>query len=150
MPFQSNLNCGLAIKKNSVDAVLAHFSLYTLSDPAVRAQVLRDVKEALKPGGTLALVNPSITYDAKNIIRESLGSDKAQNKAGRFWIKKCLLYPLTLHFGLKFIERQLQEEFWKSYTLEEMIAEAKAAGFEIVRTQTVYANSAYLLVGKTD
>ncbi len=148
LTFQSNLNHGLPVRKNSADAALAHFSIYTLSEPAVRARVLGDIKEALKPGGRLVMVNPSKTYDAKNIIRESLKWHKASNEVGRFWIKKYLLYPLTLHFGLKFIERQLKKEFWKSYTLEEMSEEAEAAGFEIVRTQTVYANSAYLLLGK--
>lgn len=146
--FQSDLTTKLPLRESSVDIILAHFSTYTISNPDKRKQALKNLYHTLKTNGALAIVNPSREYDARNIIRESLERVKSRQGPFVYLLKKCVVYPLTLWFGLRFIERQLKTETWKAYSLEEFCEEVRQAGFKVIRTETVYANSAYLVVGE--
>lgn len=146
--FQSDLAGNLPFKESSIDIVLAHFSTYTISDHAKRALALKNFNEVLKPNGFLIIANPSRKYNAEHIIHQSLRQIKTQNRLLAYMAKKWLIYPLTLGFGLRFIERQLKTETWKAYSLEEFCEEVRSAGFTVTRTETVYANSAYMVVGE--
>lgn len=134
----------LVFKENSVDVVVAHFSLYTLADSARRNQVLKNLFRVVKPGGRLITANPSRNYDAKKIIEESLVS----LESAKYFFSKFFLYPLTLRLGLRFIEKQLKLGVWHSYSLEEMSEEVRQAGFIIQTSESVYAGSAWLVVAE--
>lgn len=134
----------LVLKENSVDVVVAHFSLYTLADSARRNQVLKNLFRVVKPGGRLITANPSRDYDAKKIIEESLVSLDAT----KYFLSKFILYPLTLRLGLRFIEKQLKLKVWHSYSLEEMGEEVRQAGFTVQTSESVYAGSAWLVVAE--
>ena len=144
-----DLICGdysgdLVLKENSVNVVIAHFSLYTLPEPARRNQVLKNLFRVLKPGGRLIMANPSRDYDAKKIIEESLASLEFI----KYFISKFILYPLTLRLGLRFIEKQLRSGVWHSYSLKEMSEEVRLAGFTVQNSESVYAGSAWLVVAE--
>jgi len=134
----------LVLKENSVDVVVAHFSLYTLADSARRNQVLKNLFRVVKPAGHLITANPSRDYDAKKIIEESLVSLESTE----YFFSKFFLYPLTLRLGLRFIEKQLKSGVWHSYSLEEMGEEVRQAGFTVQTGESVYAGSAWLVVAE--
>lgn len=148
--FQSDLTGEFPLKENCVDIVLAHFSTYTVGDDDKRKRALENFNKVLKPSGTLLIVNPSRRYNAENIIRTSLEQVKKRKGAFVYLIKKWIVYPLTLRFGLKYIERQLKTGVWKAYSLEELCGEVRSAGFRIDRTEPVYADSAYLVVAEKE
>jgi len=138
----------LPLQANSVDVVLAHFSTYTVADGAVRLTALKNFHQALKPGGTLVLANPSENYDARRIIRESLEQVRKEDGPWAFLVSKWLLYPPAFWLGLRFIERQLKTGIWKAYSRDALCDEVRRAGFVVQRVETVYAGSGYLLVGE--
>ena len=70
--LQNDLSVGPPFKNNSIDIVIAHFSLYTISDDDERLQALKNIFQVLKPGGMLIATCPSKNYDAEKIIRKSL------------------------------------------------------------------------------
>ena len=130
----------------SVSCVAAHFSVYTLPEEKDRRQVVREFWRVLKPGGLLVTANPTHSYNAEQIIRSSLEQLQSQ---GRSWaVKKYVFYPLTLHLGLKHIERQLQSGKWHGYQPEELRDEVAQAGFSIEHSETVYGGSGFLVVGR--
>jgi ubiquinone/menaquinone biosynthesis C-methylase UbiE len=146
--FNSDLTQPLPIQKESVDVVVAHFSLYTISDAKIRKRVLSNLKELLKPRGLMVIVNPSRQYDAKRIIRESVEEVRAQRGIWAAWGERWLLYPFTYYLGLKFIERQLKLEKWQGFDLEELCEEIESQGLPVVHTESLYAGSAYLVTGR--
>jgi len=64
------------------------------------------------------------------------------------FIAKWLLYPLTLNFGLNYIDSQLKQDKWHAYTEEDFCGEIREGGFDVVKLESVYADSAYLAVCK--
>ncbi len=142
----ADLSRDLPLGDASVSCVAAHFSVYTLPEEKDRRQVIQEFWRVLKPGGLLVTANPTHSYDAEQIIRFSLEQLQSQ---GRSWIvKKHVLYPLTLHLGLKHIERQLQSGKWHGYQPEELRDEVAQAGFSIEYSETVYGGSGFLVVGR--
>ena len=101
-----------------------------------------------KPGGLLVTANPTHSYDAEQIIRSSLM--QLQNEGKPWVVKKFGVYPLTLHLGLKHIERQLRAGRWHGYQPDELLDEVAQAGFTVAHSETVYGGSGYLVVGKKD
>ena len=89
----------------------------------------------------------SKNYDADRIIRKSLELVKTNNGLLNAIIKRYFFYPLTKKLGLSFIQKQLQSGKWISYTLEGFKEELCQAGFDIGPSESVYAESAYLLCG---
>jgi len=146
--FNSDLTQPLPIKKESVNVIVAHFSLYTISDTETRKRVLSNLKETLKPRGLMVIVNPSRQYDAKHIIRESAEQVKEQRGILAAWAERWLLYPFTYTLGLKFIERQLKLEKWRAFSLEELCQEVEEQGMAVVHTESLYAGSAHLVTGR--
>ena len=145
--FQSDL-CGTPpFKESSIDIVIAHFSLYTISDDYKRLQALNNIYRVLKPGGMLIATCPSKNYDAEKIIKNSLESVKFKNGLLVAIIKRYFFYPVTQKLGLNFIQKQLQSEKWIAYTLDGFQEELRQAGFNILSSKLVYAESAYLLCG---
>jgi ubiquinone/menaquinone biosynthesis C-methylase UbiE len=130
----------------SVSCVAAHFSIYTLPEESDRRHAYQEFGRVLKPGGLLLTANPTHSYNAKQIIRASLESLKSQRRP---WIvKQYGVYPLTLHLGLKYIEKQLKYGRWHSYRPEELREEVERAGFAIEHSETVYGGSGFLVVGR--
>lgn len=130
----------------SVACVAAHFSVYTLPEEKDRRQVYQEFWRVLKPGGQLVTANPTDSYNAETIIRSSL--EQLQSR-GRPWVvNKYMVYPLTLHLGLKHIERQLKSGRWHGYRPEELRDEVAQAGFAIEHSEAVYGGSGVLVVGK--
>jgi ubiquinone/menaquinone biosynthesis C-methylase UbiE len=146
--FNSDLTQPLPIKKESVEVIVAHFSLYTIVDAEIRKKILSNLKEILKPRGLMVIVNPSREYDAKRIIRESAEEVKAQRGILAAWFERWLLYPFTYHLGLKFIERQLKQEQWQAFSLEELCEEIESVGLPVVHTESLYAGGAHLVTGR--
>lgn len=143
---QADLSRNLPLADASVSCVAAHFSVYTLSEEKDRRDAYREFFRIVKPGGLLVTANPIHSYDAKQIIRASLESLRSQ---GRPWVvKKYGVYPLTLHLGLKYIEKQLKCGRWHGYRPEELQKEVERAGFAIERSETVYGGSGFLVVGR--
>ena len=143
---QADLSQALPLRDQSISCVAAHFSIYTLPEKKDRRQVVQEVWRVLKPGGLLITANPTHSYNAKQIIRASLENLRSQ---GRSWVvKKYGVYPLTLHLGLNHIEQQLQSGLWHGYQPEELRDEVAQAGFSIEHSESVYAGSGCLVIGK--
>ena len=138
----------LPFKDNSLDVIIAHFSIYIINDKKVRLRALKYFYNVLKVGGTLTLANPSKEYNARCIIQESLQKIRKEEGTLMFWSKKFILYPLTYWFGLRFIERQLQSGVWKAYAENEIYDEIRSAGFSVNISETVYAGCGYLIVAE--
>ena len=145
--LQNDLSVAPPFKENSIDIVIAHFSLYTISDDNKRLQALKNIFQVLKPGGMLIATCPSKNYDAEKIIRKSLKLVADKNGLLVSIIKRYFFYPLTKKLGLSFIQKQLQSGRWIAYTLESFQEELGQAGFDIGFSESVYAESAYLLCG---
>jgi len=143
---QADLSRNLPLANASVSCVAAHFSIYTLPEEKVRRRAYQELFRIVKPGGVLVTANPTHSYNAKQIIRASLESLKKQERS---WVvKKYGLYPLTLHLGLKYIEKQLKSGRWHGYRPEELRDEVAQAGFAIEHSETVYGGSGFLVVGR--
>jgi ubiquinone/menaquinone biosynthesis C-methylase UbiE len=144
--MQADLSQAFPLGDQSVSCVAAHFSVYTLQEEKDRLRVYQEFWRVLKPGGLLVTANPTQFYNAEQIIRSSLQQLQSQ---GRPWaVKKYLVYPLTLHLGLKHIERQLQSGKWHGYQPDELHGEVSQAGFTIEHSETVYGGSGFLVVGR--
>lgn len=143
---QVDLSKNLPLGDASVSCVAAHFSVYTLLEEKDRRQLYQEFFRIVKPGGLLVVTNPTHSYNAKQIICASLESLKNQERP--WWIKKFLIYPLTLHLGLKHIERQLKSGQWHGYQPEELCDDVTQAGFSIEYSKTVYSGSGFLVVGR--
>ncbi|MDA0692075.1 MAG: methyltransferase domain-containing protein [Nitrospinae bacterium] len=146
--FNSDLTQPLPIKKESIDIIVAHFSLYTIIDVEIRKRILSNLKEILRPRGLMVIVNPSRQYDAKRIIRESAEEVRAQRGVWAAWTKRWLVYPFTYYLGLKFIERQLKQDKWQAFSLEELCEEIESVGLPVVHTESLYAGGAHLVTGR--
>jgi len=145
--FQSDLTESPSLKENSIDIVIAHFSIYTILANDKRQEALKNMYHVLRPGGLLIASCPSKNYDADQIIKESY--DLIRIKKG-FWyaiFNRLFIYPLTKRLGLNFIQYQLEAGKWIAYTLEDLAGELRQAGFEVRTLQNVYAGSAYLICG---
>ena len=145
--FQNDLSESPPLKENSIDIVIAHFSIYTIPNNDKRQEALKNIYHVLKPGGLFIASCPSKNYDADQIIKESY--DLIRIKKG-FWnaiLKRLFVYPLTKRLGLNFIQYQLESGKWMAYTLEDLAGELRQVGFEVGASQTVYASSAYLICG---
>lgn len=143
---QTDLSRDLPLGDASVSCVAAHFSVYTLPEEKDRRRVVQEFWRVLKPGGLLVTANPTHSYNAEQIIRSSLEQLQSQ---GRPWaVKKYMVYPLTLHLGLKHIERQLKSGRWHGYQSEELRDEVAQAGFAIEYSETVYGGSGILVTGR--
>jgi ubiquinone/menaquinone biosynthesis C-methylase UbiE len=141
-----DLSKDLPLNSQSVSCVVAHFSVYTLPDEKVRRRVYQDFWRVLKLGGLLITANPTHSYNAEEIIRSSLELLRSQAKP---WaVKKYMVYPLTLHLGLKLIERQLHSGRWHGYQPEELRDEVARAGFVVEHSEAVYGGSGFLVVGR--
>ncbi len=134
-------------KENSLDVVVAHFSIYTIREKVKREQALKNMWQVLRPGGLLLISNPSKNYNSSQIIEESL---KLVLEKRGFWhalIKRVIFYPFTKFLGLNFIQKQLKSGQWIDYTKEGLAEELHHAGFKAGVSVTVYAGSAYLMCG---
>jgi len=145
--FQNDITVSPIFKKNSLDVVVAHFSIYTIREYNKRQQALKNMHHVLKPKGLLIICCPSKNYDAGKIIEESYELLRARRGFLRTAIKRFFYYPFTKWLGLNFIQRQLESYQWMSYTREELTEELQYAGFEIGHSETVYAGGAYLMCG---
>jgi ubiquinone/menaquinone biosynthesis C-methylase UbiE len=146
--LQADFTRPLPLKKESVDIIAAHFSLYTIADSKIRKKVLRDLMEILKPRGLMVIVNPSREYSASNIISESVQLAREQNGILSAWAKKFFLYPLTWLLGLKFVEKQLKTDQWHAFSFKDLCDEMEEAGLSVVHSETVYAGCAHLVTGR--
>lgn len=144
--IQADISMRFPLDDDSVACVVAHFSIYTLPEEKDRKQVYREIFRIMKPGGLLVIANPTHTYNAKQIIRASLESLRS-HRISRV-VKKYGIYPLTLHLGLKHIEKQLKLGRWHGYKPEEQCDQIMQAGFIIEHSETVYGESGFLVVAR--
>lgn len=143
---RSDLFNNLPLDDSSLSCVVAHFSIYTLPKEKDRRQVYQEFWRILKTGGTLIVSNPTCFYDAEQIIQSSLM--QLHSKGKHWFLKKYVIYPLTLHLGLKYIEGQLKSGEWHGYQPDELREEVAQAGFSIEHSEAVYGGSGFLVVGK--
>ena len=141
----SDISKSLPISDQSVDIIVAHFSLYTI-DIGKREFIFKEFRRLLRKGGTLILVEPSTEYSAKRIIAHSI--KLVQHNEGKFTslIKKWFFYPFTYHFGLKFIESQLKKGVWRAVNSAELCDEVRSNGYTVNSAEQVYADSATLII----
>ena len=144
--IQINLTRRLPLDDASVSCVAAHFSVYTLPAEKDRRHAYQEFWRVLKPGGRLVTANPTQSYNAEQIIRASVEQLQSEGRAWR--IKKYFVYPLTLHLGLKHIEKQLKSGRWHGYRPEELRDEVVQAGFAVERSGEVYGGSGYFVTGR--
>jgi ubiquinone/menaquinone biosynthesis C-methylase UbiE len=144
--MQGDLFNGLPLSDASVSCVVAHFSIYTLPEKKDRSEVYQEFWRILKPGGLLVTSNPTDSYDAGQIIRSSL--KQLQDKGKPWVVQKYLVYPVTLHLGLKHIESQLKSGRWHGYNPDELRDEVVQAGFSIEHSESVYGGSGFLVTGR--
>jgi len=67
----SDISKPLPMRNQSVDIIVAHFSLYTV-DIGKRKFIFKEFRRLLRKGGNLILVEPSTKYSAKRIIAHSI------------------------------------------------------------------------------
>ncbi|MFT4577299.1 MAG: ubiquinone/menaquinone biosynthesis C-methylase UbiE [Nitrospinales bacterium] len=144
---QSDITAAPVFKGNSLDVVVAHFSIYTIRENDKRQQALKNMYRVLKPGGLLIVCCPSKNYDAGKIIEESCELLRTRRGLLQTAIRRMFFYPLTKGLGLNFIQKQLQSGQWMSYSREELTEELSCAGFEIGYSEIIYASGAYLMCG---
>jgi ubiquinone/menaquinone biosynthesis C-methylase UbiE len=145
---EADLSRDLPLGDASVSCVAAHFSVYTLPEEKNRRRVYQEFWRVLKPSGLLVTANPTHFYNAEEIIRKSLESLNGKVAYPLRCFKKYVVYPLTLHLGLKHIERQLKSGRWHGYRPEELRDEVAQAGFSIEYSETVYGGSGFLVIGR--
>jgi ubiquinone/menaquinone biosynthesis C-methylase UbiE len=145
--IKSDITAAPVFKENSLDVVVAHFSIYTIRENEKRQKALRNMYRVLKPGGLLIVCCPSKNYDAGKIIEESCELLRARKGLLQAAIRRIFFYPLTKGLGLNFIHKQLQSGQWMSYTREGLTEELRCAGFEIGYSEIIYASGAYLMCG---
>ena len=140
----SDISKSLPMSSQSVDIIVAHFSLYTI-DAGKRKFIFKEFRRLLKKNGTLILVEPSTEYSARRIIADSI--KLVLHNEGKFisLVKKWFFYPFTYHFGLKFIESQLKKGIWRAVTGAELCDEVRANGYTVNSAEQVYADSATLI-----
>lgn len=146
--IQADFFQGIPIKKSMVDCVICHFALHVIYDVNLRINLLIALFETLKPGGTLAIVNPSKSYDPMSIVQESARIDKNSKNILNQLIRRYVANPLAQLLGLNYIFSQLKSGQWKWFSLEEMVDEVMQVGFEVLSTKEVYGQSGYLVVAK--
>jgi len=146
--LRADLTGTLPIRSESVDVVIAHFSIYTFREPEKRAQALKKLWDVAKPGAVLIVSNPTDDYNAKKIIRDSLAEVKSQRNWLFYFLCKFLIYPITLRLGLRFIEKQIRARRWHGYAPAELDAEVAAAGWKVTQTEPVYAGSGVLVLAE--
>ncbi len=146
--LQNDLSEPSLFKENSVDVVVAHFSIYTLRDNDKRQQALKNMCHVLKPGGLLIVTCPSKNYDAVKIIKESCELLRVRRGLLQTMIKRMFFYPFTKWLGLNFIQNQLESGQWKAYTPEGLAEELQQAGLKIGSLKALYAGGAYLMCGR--
>ena len=142
---QADFTYSIPLKNNSVDIIIAHFSIYTVPQEK-RGNIYREFRRLLREGGTLAVVEPLPEYSARRIVKDSIRRLSAKNEDIAAWIKKLFVYPLTYQFGLKFIERQLRNGVWLTSKSEVLCAELRENGFSVKHSEVVYADSATLVI----
>lgn len=143
---QASISRPLPLQDASVACVAAHFSVYTLPEERDRRRIYQEFWRILKPGGLLVTANPTDAYEARRIIQASL---EQLQEEGRPWVMhKYLIYPWTLHLGLKYIQRQLKSGYWHGYRPGELQAEVEQAGFSVDHSETVYGGSGCLVAAR--
>ncbi|CAI2718480.1 class I SAM-dependent methyltransferase [Nitrospina watsonii] len=136
------------LKPETFDYVVAHFSVYTLNRAEDRRRVYECIARVLKPGGCAVLSNPSDTYNAQQIIKSSVRSQKGELSLCEQRVRRYLLYPMTLLLGLRHIQQQLENGVWHAYSREAFCEEVESAGLNVEQVESVYAGSGYLLVAR--
>ncbi len=145
----ADLTRPLPLRDDSVDAVVAHFSVYAIPGGGEkRRQALEILHRVLKPGGTLIFANPSQEYSSRTILAESVRMlQESQNRrAAR--IAKYVIHPFTHHLGLKYIERQIRQDAMHGYSEQEIQEEVESAGFTVESVEPTYARSGWLVVAR--
>ena len=145
--IQNDMTDFTPFAENTIDIVIAHFSIYTISRIEKRRQALKNLYLSLKPNGSLIIVCPSKNYDAGKIIKESFKLLRVRKGYLAAMIKRIFIYPLTKTLGLNFIQSQLKSGNWMAYSKKELADEIDRAGFETQPAITVYAGGAYLMHG---
>jgi len=145
--FQNNLSENPPLRENSIDIVIAHFSIYTIPDNDKRQEALKNIYHVLRPGGLFIASCPSKNYDADQIIKESYCLIRAKKGFWNALLKRLFIYPLTKRLGLNFIQYQLESGKWMAYTLEVLAEELRQVDFEVGASKTIYAGGAYLMCG---
>jgi len=145
--FQNDLSESPPLKENSIDIVIAHFSIYTIPDNDKRQEALKNIYHVLRPGGLFIVSCPSKNYDADRIIKESYCLIRSKKGFWNALLKRLFIYPLTKRLGLNFIQYQLESGKWMAYTLEGLAEELRQVDFEVGASKTIYAGGAYLMCG---
>jgi len=145
--LRADMTHGIPLRLGSIDTAVAHCSVYIIAEPHQRLDVYREIFRVLKPGGRFICVNPSTNYNARRIIRQSLVDQKGQVGFAGYALRRWIVYPLALWFGLLYVEEQLKTGKWKTFSQEEMSDEIRRAGFDIETTESVYADSAIFIMG---
>jgi len=132
-------------RPESFDAVVAHFSIYTLAEPSARAAAWRSLFTLTRPGGVLIASNPTTAYSAASILSASYEAERRARGPLAAGARRLLAAPITLRLGLGYIERELAAGRFHAYTAAEFKSEVEAGGWRVDEEETVYAGSGLLI-----
>ena len=131
------------------DAVLAHFSLYTLPTNTDRRLALEQIASAVRSGGRCVFVVPSESYRAEAIIDDASALEKSRRDVP-WWsrtLRRHVLYRFT-RFGLRRIETALDHDLFHRYSRAEIEDQCSAAALTDVHITPVYASCAYRVAAR--
>ena len=129
------------------DAIVSHFCIYTIKDPATRRLVFENMFKALKPGGTVHIATTSELYGAAAIARQCLADelDDARSSWGLGLIRAGLLVPYQWRFVLRPIEARVNAGEFVRFSGEQIRNEVGAVGFEVEDLRVDYGGCGYHL-----
>ena len=140
---QANLNEGVPFKNGTFTKIGSILVLGYLNKPEL---AIAEQFRTLQPGGMIAVVTPK--KGAK--FFKVLAWEARERKDNGTFIQNLRKLPLgiiAVLFG-KIAEMKAVYGDWNFYELDELRAKYSKAGFEIVAVSSVYAEQAWLLIGR--
>jgi SAM-dependent methyltransferase len=139
----------LALAPSTVDGIIAHCSVYTLSSDADRRAAIVQLAAALRPGGRCVVVVPSERYRVATLIADARRAEQERRDLPR-WRREArrhVLYRFT-EPGMRPLERALDAGVFHRYDAAELRDHLESAGFRDVHLDVTYGGCAYRATGR--
>lgn len=135
----------LPFHENLFDNIISNNTLY-LIDPSERLKVVSEVFRVLKPGGAFISSNILTSFDPKKIYLEHIYRSTKLNGWTRtlFEMLKYIVPTLKIFYYNSIIKNS-RENYFKRGEQADLL---KKAGFFIIRSESVYAGQAEMVLAK--